>query len=69
MEMSLGFKLVTLMIFYKLGGDPHDMECLQVAAHMCSGCDIHDVRFSGYMFTWSNKRRAPSMVEKRLDFA
>lgn len=34
-----------------------------------SDCGLHDVRYSGYRFTWSNKRKIPHTVEERLDYA
>ncbi|XP_057416239.1 uncharacterized protein LOC130710871 [Lotus japonicus] len=53
----------------KLGGDPPNYAHMQEVMATCSTCDLHDVGFSGYRFTWSNKRAVPGTVEERLDYA
>ncbi|XP_057418143.1 uncharacterized protein LOC130712323 [Lotus japonicus] len=53
----------------KLGGDPPDIERLQEVSQACVDCALHEVDFSGYRFTWSNKRKRPGTIEERLDYA
>ncbi|XP_057444526.1 uncharacterized protein LOC130736754 [Lotus japonicus] len=53
----------------KLGGDPPDYGHLQWVTQMCSSCDLHEVDFSGYRFTWSNKQEEPNNIQERIDFA
>ncbi|XP_057445088.1 uncharacterized protein LOC130737357 [Lotus japonicus] len=53
----------------KLGGDPPDVERLQEVSQACVDCALHEVDFSGYRFTWSNKRKRPGTIEERLDYA
>ncbi|XP_057440277.1 uncharacterized protein LOC130732189 [Lotus japonicus] len=53
----------------KLGGGPVDVARLQDCARTIADCGLRDVGYSGYRFTWSNKRKAPGTVEERLDYA
>lgn len=32
-------------------------------------CGLREVGYSGYCFTWSNKRKATNTMEERLDYA
>lgn len=53
----------------KLGGNLVDFFHLQVALNAISGCGLRNVGYSGYRFTWSNKRKTSNTIEERLDFA
>lgn len=53
----------------KLGGDPPNYSHIQEAMKTCRDCDLHEVDFTGYHFTWSNLRSMPHTVEDRLDYA
>lgn len=42
---------------------------MQWVTQMCNSCDLHEVDFSGYRYTWSIKREAPHTIRERIDFA
>lgn len=45
------------------------MARLQECARVLAYCGLREVDYSGYLFTWSNKRKAPHTVEERIDYA
>ncbi|XP_057438415.1 uncharacterized protein LOC130730423 [Lotus japonicus] len=53
----------------KLGGDPVNVAHLQLIDQALQDCGLQDVGYSGYQFTWSNKRSIPNLIEERLDYA
>ncbi|XP_057453964.1 uncharacterized protein LOC130745626 [Lotus japonicus] len=53
----------------KLGGDLPDLRHLQKVTQVCAQLGLHEVDFTGYRYTWSNKRVAPRTIQERLDYA
>ncbi|XP_057444455.1 uncharacterized protein LOC130736669 [Lotus japonicus] len=53
----------------KQGGQPVNLAHLQVAQEALSECQLMEVAYAGYRFTWSNKRKAPHNIQERLDYA
>ncbi|XP_057452127.1 uncharacterized protein LOC130743933 [Lotus japonicus] len=53
----------------KLGGDPLDLQHIQRMARVRTECNLQEVDFTEYRYTWSNNREAPYTIEERLDYA
>lgn len=67
--LCIGYFYAILSPTDKLGGNPVDFAHLQVAMDALLDCGLRDVGYSGYRYTWSNKRKAPNTIEERLDYA
>lgn len=51
-----------------MGGDPVNVAHLQFIDQTLLDCGLQDAGYSGYRFTWSNKRSIPRSIEERLDY-
>ncbi|WJX74258.1 hypothetical protein P8452_57931 [Trifolium repens] len=53
----------------KKGGNPRTFDQFMVGRDATSACELHDLGFIGYPFTWSNGREGLDNVQCRLDRA
>ncbi|KAK7250734.1 hypothetical protein RIF29_33361 [Crotalaria pallida] len=53
----------------KQGGNGVDLLEVDELNRCLTDCELQEVSFVGYRYTWSNKRKLPDLVEERLDYA
>ena len=53
----------------KLGGNPRAMRKLLNFQCFVADCELMDLGFNGYRFTWRNNREGDDLIEERLDRA
>ncbi|KAL2895966.1 Epoxide hydrolase 3 [Bienertia sinuspersici] len=53
--------------FEKKGGGTKNQSVLESFREACQGCDLWDVNYLGYPYTWWNGREGDDAVEERLD--
>ncbi|KAL2924009.1 LINE-1 reverse transcriptase-like protein, partial [Bienertia sinuspersici] len=53
--------------FEKKGGGTKNQSVLESFREACQGCDLWDVNYSSYPYTWWNGREGDDAVEERLD--
>ncbi|KAJ1397132.1 Zinc finger, CCHC-type [Sesbania bispinosa] len=53
----------------KMGGNPVDIQSMLSFKSTLVECDLCDLGFVGYRYTWSNGRPEPDCIEERLDRA
>lgn len=53
----------------KFGGNERVMDLIINFREVIQDSGLDDLGYKGYLFTWSNKRFSPLVVEERLDKA
>ena len=53
--------------FEKKGGGQKSQHILDLFRDTLEGCGLYDLGFTGYEFTWENRRGAGAVIEERLD--
>jgi len=53
--------------FEKKGGSPKSQHILDLFRDTMEECGLYDLGFTGYEFTWENRRNADAVIEERLD--
>jgi len=56
-----------LFHFEKRGGDSKSQAILDMFGDTLETCGLYDLGFSGYEFTWENRREGADIIEERLD--
>ncbi|XP_026459211.1 uncharacterized protein LOC113359854 [Papaver somniferum] len=51
----------------KSGGNPHSQTMLNNANDFVNTLGVHDISFSGNLFTWTNRRHEAELIQERLD--
>ena len=57
----------TFFNFEKKGGSDKQQAVLENFHDAFLACNLHELGFSGYKFTWSNRRDDDQSIEERLD--